>query len=269
MAKRSRKTDECTIARRQQEGRGQGHGATYKPWLTVQDVPSQGLTHRIQGWTTRRVHHLFSNLERDALYLLDWAEEVIDIREQYPLLPLEETQAIAEQIGVRHPTDPRTQHAVVMTTDFLLDVQTGESIFQQARTAKPIDQLENRRVLEKLEIERRFWQARNVDWGIVTEHEIPPVQSANIRLLHGYQQVNERLPEPGRLTEVMNFLLDASRSRELGDIAVRCDQALRLVPGTALTVLYHLLATRQLMFNLAEPLTSQTVLDANQEAVQS
>src|SRR3990172_4233468 len=172
MAKRSRKTNERTINRRLHEGRGQGRGATYKPWLTVQDVPSQGLAHRVKSWTTGRVHHLFSNLERDTFYLLDWAGGVIDIREQYPLLPLEETEGIAEQIGVRHPTDPRTRHSVVMTTDFLVDVQRADGIIQQARTVKPAGRLDNSRTLEKLEIERRYWQSRDVDWGIVTEREI-------------------------------------------------------------------------------------------------
>lgn len=268
MAKRSRNTSERIITRRLREGRGQGNGATYKPWLTVQDVPSQGLTHRIKGWTTERVHHLFSNLERDVFYLLDWSECILDIREQYPLLPLGETEAGAKQVGVRHPTDPHTQQAVVMTTDFLLDVQEGHTTVQQARTVKPADQLDNPRVLEKLEIERRYWQSRGVDWGIVTEHEISTVQAANIRLLHGYQQIDERLSGHVNLPEVIQFLLSHPLPNRVGDIVESCDGTLQLIPGTALTVLYQLLATHQVTFNLAEPLTDQTVLSVG-EVVQS
>jgi hypothetical protein len=43
MAKRKRKMDESVIERRIKEGRGQGRGKDYKPWLVVQDVPSTGL----------------------------------------------------------------------------------------------------------------------------------------------------------------------------------------------------------------------------------
>lgn len=265
MAKRSRKTNEQTIARRQKEGRGQGDGASYKPWLTVQDVSSQGLTHRIKGWTTGRVHHLLSNLERDAFYIMDWSTDVIDIREQYPLLPLEETQTIADQIGVRHPADPRTQHAVVMTTDFLLDTQQGQARVQQARTVKPADQLDSSRVLEKLEIERRYWQARGVDWGIVTEHEIPSVEATNIRLLHGYRDVNERVDDTKRLVEITDFLLCAAKEQLVGEVVTACDEALHLVSGTARAVLHHLLANRKIRFALGEPLTDYTVLVANEE----
>jgi len=260
MAKCSRKTSERTITRRLREGRGQGRGATYKPWLTVQDVPSQGLSHRIKGWTTQRVHHLFSNLERDAFYLLDWAEVVVDIREQYPLLPLQETEGIAEQMGVRHPEDPRTGHSVVMTTDFLVDVQGTGGIIQQAHTVKPAEMLDNPRTLEKLEIERRYWQSRDVDWGIVTEYEIPTPQTHNVRLLHGYQQIDDRLPAEVDVSEVVRFLLDNSHARLIAELAQYGDHVLNLASGTTLTVLYHLLATRRMAFNLSEPLAEQMLL---------
>lgn len=251
MAKRKRMTTNTTITHHLQNGRGQGQGASYQPWLTVQDVPSQGLTHRIKGWTTGRVHHLFSNLERDVFYILDWSENILDIREQYPLLPIEETKTIAEKLGVRHPTDPRTQHAIVMTTDFLLDVQDGKARHQQARTVKPAEQLDNSRVLEKLEIERCYWQTRNVDWGIVTEQEIPTVAATNIRRLHGYQQLEQRLSKAINLQPIIQYLCSNSHNLAWSELAIRADQQFSLDQGTARTVLYHLFATRQIRCNLS------------------
>jgi len=173
MAKRQRETNQITIDKRIREGRGQGRGSDYKPWLLVQDVPSQGLATRIKGWKTKRVHHLLSNLELSYFYVLEWSPVVFDIREQYPLLPLEETLAIAEQCGIRHPTDPKTQEPVVMTTDFFISVPQSIKVIEQARTLKTAKDLQSQRTIEKLEIERRYWQGRDIDWGIVTEREIP------------------------------------------------------------------------------------------------
>jgi hypothetical protein len=160
MAKRKRQTDKTVIDKRISDGRGQGRGSDYKPWLLVQDVPSQGLATRIKGWKTKRVHHLLSNLELSYFYILEWSPVVFDIREQYPLLPLEETLAIAEQCGIRHPTDPKTQEPVVMTTDFFITVPRSMEVIEQARTLKTAKDLQSERKLEKLEIERRYWHNR-------------------------------------------------------------------------------------------------------------
>lgn len=95
MAKRKREITEAKIERFIKEGRGQGTGKEYLPWLRIQDVPSEGRATRGVGWTTGRRHELLSDNERDYCYLLDYSDDVSDIREQFPLLPLEETLLIA------------------------------------------------------------------------------------------------------------------------------------------------------------------------------
>jgi hypothetical protein len=267
MAKRKRTTTEATITRRIKEGYGQGNGAAYRPWLSVQDVPSQGLVHRIQGWKTERVHHLFSNLERDYFYILEWSSSVLDIREQYPLLPPEETQRIAEQIGVRHPVNPKTQYPIVMTTDFVVDVECNGERIQQARTVKPAAKLEGQRTLEKLEIERLYWQAHGSDWGIVTEREIPKTFANNIRLLHGYRMVNDRLSGTINLSAVAEELLRVQGSRSIGDLAQYGDALFNLPTGSSLTILYHLLATQRIQADLFYPLTLETQLALEAEVL--
>src|SRR5947207_9231391 len=97
MGKPQRKLRESTIERRLKEGRGRGRGAHYLPWLLIHDVASKGRVARVKGWKTGRVHHLLSDLERDTFLTYEWETSVIDIREQYPLLPLEETLSIAEE----------------------------------------------------------------------------------------------------------------------------------------------------------------------------
>jgi hypothetical protein len=61
--------DEDKIARFIKEGRGQGEGADYKPFLTIHDVPSNGLSSRVPGRKTGRLHHTLSKIER-ALILI-------------------------------------------------------------------------------------------------------------------------------------------------------------------------------------------------------
>ncbi|MGP0580112.1 hypothetical protein ACTP13_24345 [Paenibacillus peoriae] len=119
----------ASIQRKIKEGRGQGHFSEYKPWLTVHDVPSIGIVTRILGWKSGRLHHYLSeHFELARHYQMEWSKQVIDIREQFPLFPLDKTLYIAQKLGIKHPTDPKNKLPIIMTTDMLLTVKQEESI---------------------------------------------------------------------------------------------------------------------------------------------
>ena len=128
-------TDEKT-AKMLSEGRGQGEGAAYRPFLQMGDFSNLGRGHRIQDHRTGRVHHLFSDLEANYYWLVAWSDQVLDIREQYPLLPREETERIAAELGVQHPKSIGCTNPMVMTTDMLLTVREGDEIHFEARHIK-------------------------------------------------------------------------------------------------------------------------------------
>lgn len=255
MPKRNRNTDQRVINQRLNSGRGQGRGQEYNPWLHIQDVASTGLVHRIKGWKTDRMHHCLSTLELNYFYVLEWSEQVTDIREQFPLLPLEDTLTIAEQCGIRHPTDPRTQEPIVMTTDFVITIsKNGESV-EQARAVKPSDKLQSKRVLEKLEIERRYWQTRHIDWGIVTERDIPETLVKNVELLHNYRFLTDRSSlSEADVEDVVTVLLPEMEQVPLRQAGRKCDKQLGLDLGSSLTVVYHLLANRQWQIDMNVPI---------------
>ena len=179
MARYTRRWNESVYKRYIREGRGRGCGSDYRPWLTVRDFPSLGMASRIKGQTTGRVYHMMSNLETNLFYLLDWSDEVLDIREQYPLSDLCGAIEIAEKAQIRYPYDARSGFPYVMTSDFYVDTINGSVVL----SVKPSSELEKLRVREKLEIERRYWNARNVKWELVTEREINFVKSRNIEWL--------------------------------------------------------------------------------------
>jgi len=185
------------IERHIANGFGSGAGAGYVPWLHVQDVPSMGRSHKIQGVKIDRIHHLLSDLERAYLLVCEFSEEVVDIREQFPLLPVESTLAIAKAIGVRYPRYKTTAIPLVMTTDFLLTVKQPNGDFESvARTIKyqqDLDGKDSVRTLEKLEIERRFWMSQDVDWIIVTEEFFTPDLIKNLGILRRYAQLPRAL----------------------------------------------------------------------------
>lgn len=138
----------------------EGPVVDYKTWLKIQDVSSKDRSTRLKGIKTNRQHEFLSDLERNYFYLTEYSNYIVDIQEQFPLLPLEETIVIANELGINHPNNPKTGSPIVMTTDFLLTVNKGQNVTEVARTIKMKDELLKDRVLEKFEIEREYWQRK-------------------------------------------------------------------------------------------------------------
>jgi len=82
-------------------GRGQGEGSAHLPWITEQSFSSSEATSRIFSYKTKRVHHLLSRNKLYYLYLLEWSDKVLDIREQFPLLNVELAIDIASKAGIK------------------------------------------------------------------------------------------------------------------------------------------------------------------------
>lgn len=152
MAKRKRKWNKEKYHRYLSEGRDLGTASEYKPWIYIYDFSFNDIVLRVKEKTMGRIHHLLSNRELWYFYLLDWSEKTMDIREQSPLSELKEAIKIAESLGIRYPYDRKSGFPYVFTTDFLITTNQGTI----ARSVKLAKDLDNPRVCEKLETERRY-----------------------------------------------------------------------------------------------------------------
>lgn len=266
MAKRTRKLD---IDKLIKEGRGTGVGAEYKPWIKIQDVPSLGRSTRLKGIKTGRQHEFLSDMEKNYFYILEYSDSVTDIREQYPLLSIEETLTIADELGIQHPKNPKTGEDIVMTTDFLITKEVQGKTINVARTVKAKDMLMNKRVIEKFELERVYWERREVDWGIVTEEEINKVLAKNISFFHSYYNLEELdsfadidEAEFGDLVlEYVRRIVDAQAS--VREVASLFDKDMNLQKGTGIAIFKHLLAKKIIFTDLLEPININKRLEVN------
>lgn len=252
LAKRKTELTEKKISEMEKEGRGQGAGENYKPWINIQDFPSSGLVTRSKGWKTKRIHHFLSKLERDYFYVLEWNDCVVDIREQYPLTR-DDTWIIANEKGVKHPTDPKSQTPIVMTTDFLITIKNSKGTKHVARTVKPSKDLENERTIEKFEIERTYWEVRGIDWGIITEKEIPKDIVENVEWLHASYFEIADLPASTITTfaqQMKSFIKKYNTS--IIEIVDRFDQTFQLESGMGLEILKHLIARKEVSVDITK-----------------
>lgn len=210
------------------EGRGQGTGADYKPWIYIHDFPSRGVSSRIPGRTTGRIHHLLSRNEALCFYIYDADPDVLDIREQFPLR-LSETMEIARELNIRHPK--KNSFPFVMTTDFLITRTDG----LHARTVKNSCELDNPRVVEKFAIEQAYWSSRNVDWKIITEKQIPADRARNLQWLYSGEVPENIVSDPDLRRQIREMLLGFIN--EDGTLPstgiIRIEESFHLSPGSA------------------------------------
>lgn len=262
----SKRTRTSKIDKWLKEGRGSGVGSDYKPWLNIQDVSSLGRSTRLKGIKTGRQHEFLSDLERNYFYISEYSDFVVDIREQFPLLPLEDTIVIADELGIKHPTDPKTKEPIVMTTDFLLTIDRGQGVFEAARTIKMKDELLKERILEKFEIEREYWQRRDIDWGIVTEEEISKTMARNISYIHNYFDIHDfdAFSEMNgqHIEDLAMALLQRLLNTEesIRSVTSTFDKEVHLPLGSGVTLFYHLLAKKIIKVNILETINLEQPL---------
>jgi len=249
MGKKRYWNSEAKNARWIKEGRGQGVGSAYKPWLTVRDVPSEGRSHRIFGHLTQRTHHLLSDLELATFLLLQWRESTLDIREQFPL-DITITKQFCNEAGIQHPE--RKSVLQFMSSDFVVTTSDKKNILF-ALQAKDSSKLQDARTIEKLEIERRFWLEKQTPWYLVTEKEIPAVVFKNIEWLYSLQKQELTLEEESKYFEFYTNQVSQNSHLTVIDLCKQIDSAYSLEIGESLFQLRLLLARRYFHFDITIP----------------
>lgn len=258
MAKRNTEWSQSKYKRYLKEGRGQGEGVQYKPWLITQDFPSMGTATRAFSQKTKRMHHFFSNIQLMYFYLLDWEQSVIDIREHYPLHDLNNTLCNAEDLRLDKFIDKKNSIPYIITTTFLITyLQEGKAKYA-VRSIKYASELEKKITQEKLEIERRYWKEKDADWGIVTNRDINMIKAKNIELLHSYIKLgndnNNGIESITELSEGLYIRL-MQENNSINNILKRFDSDYDLEQGSSLSIFKYLLANRRICVDLGKPIS--------------
>lgn len=261
MAKRNQKINLNAVKRKKTQQRGLGRLADYKPWNKIQDTASNGLVTRIKGWKTGRIHQTFSQLQLQFLYLLEWSPQVIDIREQFPL-DQAETIALAGEIGSSRLAE-RINGGNLICLEFLITVKNGIGTKEIARTVASSNFLAYKNSAEKLEIQRRYWAFRDIDWGIVTEKEIDSTVVKNIEWVHPLLDACCLAPLTGeQIRRAQSLVIPKIQKQDLTlrEITAACDEELSLATGSALSIVRHLIANRLIPVDMTVPIQPAQVL---------
>lgn len=144
-----------------------------------------------------------------------------------------------------------------MTTDFVAMLVEDGRARTVAVPVKPASQMRDKRVLEKLEIERRYHVLRGTEHVLVTDDDLKRKRVRNLDFVRNYENwdaLGIALPEP--LATARAAFIDALGSAEHWRRASDVAQALELrrgwTPGTGMALLRHLVASRTVIADLED-----------------
>lgn len=233
------------------EGRGQGFGVDYIPWTKTSDYSSLGRVTRLKGTKIPRIFHLQSDIQYRAFLLFEYQTSVIDIRETYPLLDVMET---IDQDNLRFDKyrDKETNEPYVITTNFLLTTkdEAGNEKFI-ARTVKNTSELKRKISWEKLEIERRYWREKGIEWKVITEKQLPRQLAKNLEwiretMLEGSEgDIDKEALSARLLNELFN-----NDHLPVRNVLRQFDKTEGLPKGTGLFLFRYLIAKKDIRINL-------------------
>jgi TnsA endonuclease N terminal/TnsA endonuclease C terminal len=239
-------------------GCGRGTGSDYLPWLEVTSVSSLGRSRRVWSPKTGRTHHLLSDVEYGLFLVLEWASDVTDIREQFPL-DRDITQDVARLRGVRHPFYPGTNVPTVMTVDFMVTRVRDGLLVQEAFNAKRSEEAEDERSLHKLEIQRRTLALLDVPHHLVFHDELPRQKVKNIEWIRdSLVKEGEVEPQPGYWASMAARMAaeltnPAKPSSTLVTYCASFDARHGAEPGAGLRAARMLMQERALSVDLGHP----------------
>jgi hypothetical protein len=268
MPRRKRGFNHNTHKKRLKEGRGQGDGAYYQPYIRVQDLSSLGQCNRDLGLTTNRQHDLFSKLEHRS-YLIYDVSKLLDIKEQKDI-PLDLTLEIARECGIRHPATPITKIPIPLTIDLVLTIPRPVGSVTIARSIKYVVDLSKPRAIEKLELQRRSCRQLYADWGIITENDFDWALVKNILWSYKFREVRSLYPlRPDKVSIISRTLTTKVLARDvpLCEAALLCDRDFDLRRGTSLSIARHLIASGQWVVDMRTLIVTTERLDIRRVAL--
>lgn len=137
-----------------------------------------------------------SDGERRAYEIFVSKKNTVCVYEQFAL-DIQETIAIAKELGFVHPRNYKTKQLTVMTTDFLVvtqDVKQSGAIIKKktAYTFKYSSEIYTdsncktflssaTRTLQKLKVEQEYWNRRGIEYRIITEQHATKELAWNIQ----------------------------------------------------------------------------------------
>ncbi|UZT06152.1 TnsA endonuclease C-terminal domain-containing protein [Clostridium sp. LQ25] len=219
--------------------------------LKVTTFSSKGRATRIYSHKTKRIHHLQSDNQLKVFLLFEWIDSVKDIKENMELKDLETTIYNVENLRLDKFTNKETGQLYQLHTNFLIKIFKKEKYEEIAVSVKSLSELERKTVIEKLEIERRYWKTKNIKFYLITEKEIDKQVVENIKWVRE-ALIDKSIENKAEIAEKLYYFIQENKDKILQETLDEFDAEEGLEVGTALFMFRYLIAIKEIYINMKE-----------------
>lgn len=268
------------------EGRGQGEKQDYVCWFQCHEENYPGTSFRIYNPKIGRMHQVFGRAQIFLLLQLMYAKDIVDIRENYPLLPAAEFYALyskrnskglptAETFSItkeykkshpdfKHPKYSGSHDYKVLITDFLITKTDGTQCAISIRTKNSFKDISRFR---KHIIEELYWQSRHIPFSVVEKDTINHQFSNNIRDILQPSPLSERaFSQSPHIAYAIKYFqqLFLTSTESVVEIAREIEKKYQLPEGAGINIFYHLMQNRKIRYEMkSKPINKCAKRDSN------
>ncbi|SDP35779.1 TnsA endonuclease C-terminal domain-containing protein [Clostridium gasigenes] len=219
--------------------------------LKVTSFSSKGRVTRISSSKCKeKIVHLQSDNQLRLFLMLEWDEDVVDIKVNVELNDLEKNLSNIDNLRLDKFKDKKTEKQFLLHTNFLVSFKRYRGIEElTAISVKSTSELKRKTVIEKLEIERRYWEAKGVRFAIITEKEIDRQMADNILWVREMRS-DKSLRNKEELAEKLYYLIEEKRMKRVNEILQEFDKREDIKEGTGLFLFRYLIADKQIVVNM-------------------
>lgn len=150
----------------------------YKSSIKASRAKSVGTTSEFCDYKTGRMVTCLSQGEMRFWHILRWNDDVLDIKEQYPL-----DDNLVDKIYItlfgENSVNPEIEATKQLTTDFFVTLRNGE---KRAFQIKPnLNSINNPHDLKRLQVEKLYFKALGIPWKLIFTDDINLVYFDNIK----------------------------------------------------------------------------------------
>lgn len=217
--------------------------------LKVTTFSSKGRVTRINGIKTGKIHHLQSDNQLRAFLILEWSDSVVDIKEGVRLENLLEEINDVENLRLDKFIDKSSGKTYDLFTNFLVTVRYGDKEVINAIAIKNSSELKRKSTIEKIEIERRYWKSKSIEFYLITEKEIDKTLVSNIQWVRDTVLLDSVEDRDIKSNKLFNYLM-INKENNIDELLDSYERNSELIQGEAMYLFRYLIAKKVLLVDM-------------------